>query len=95
MLWWKSLLSWALVAGLALGTVGLIGLAPARVRAAAPPAERHPEMHEALRHLREAKASLEKGAHDFAGHRVAAVTATDNAIKEVEAALESDKDPAK
>jgi len=53
--------------------------------------ERHPEIHRALRKLRAAKEDLEKAAHDYAGHRVAAIQAIDQGIKELEAALQSDK----
>jgi hypothetical protein len=53
--------------------------------------ERHPEMVSALQELRAAKRDLEHGAHDFKGHRVAALQHTDAAISEVLAALESDR----
>jgi hypothetical protein len=54
--------------------------------------ERHPEMHEAMRALRHAKETLNKdAAHDFAGHRVKAIEHIDQAIKEIEEGLQSDK----
>ena len=53
--------------------------------------ERHPEINKALRKLRAAKEDLEKAAHDFGGHRVAAIQAIDQAIRELEAALQFDK----
>jgi hypothetical protein len=53
--------------------------------------EHHPEIHKAMRKLRGAKADLEKAAHDYAGHRVAAIKLIDQALEELRAALESDK----
>jgi hypothetical protein len=49
--------------------------------------EHHPEMHMAMHHLREAKVELERSAHDFAGHRVAALNSAESAIHEVSEAL--------
>jgi hypothetical protein len=59
---------------------------------AAAPAERHPEIREALEALRRAKAHMEHAAHDFGGHRVEAIEATDRAIKQLEICLKYDKD---
>ncbi|MBF0503944.1 MAG: hypothetical protein HQL14_02460 [Candidatus Omnitrophica bacterium] len=59
--------------------------------AAAAHHERHPEMHAALRKLKGAKSDLEKAAHDYAGHRVKAIAAIDEAIREIKEGLESDK----
>ncbi len=59
---------------------------------AATPAERHPEIREALESLRRAKAHMEHAAHDFGGHRVEAVEATNQAIKQLELCLKFDKD---
>jgi hypothetical protein len=53
--------------------------------------EHHPEIHKAMRKLRGAKADLEKAAHDYAGHRVAAINLINQALEELKAALESDK----
>jgi hypothetical protein len=53
--------------------------------------ERHPHIHHALRELREAKKELETAAHDFGGHRVDAIQAIDEAIKQLELALKFDK----
>jgi uncharacterized membrane-anchored protein YhcB (DUF1043 family) len=55
-------------------------------------AERHPEIHAAQRDLREAKAHLERAAHDFGGHRVKAIEHINAALEELEAALQADKD---
>jgi hypothetical protein len=59
---------------------------------AAAPAERHPEIREALESLRRAKEHMEHAAHDFGGHRVEAIEATDRAIKQLELCLKYDKD---
>lgn len=60
--------------------------------AAATPAEPHPEIREALGALRHAKEHMEHAAHDFGGHRVEALRATDEAIKQLEVCLKFDKD---
>ena len=51
---------------------------------AAPAFEPHPEIRAALEGLRSAKRHLEAGAHDFHGHRVAALKHVDEAIAEAE-----------
>jgi hypothetical protein len=56
------------------------------------PAERHPEIREAIAALRRAKQHMEHAAHDFGGHRVEAIRATDEAIHQLEEALKYDKD---
>jgi hypothetical protein len=74
--------------------------APAAVPAAAPqpaaaPAalpEPHPEIREALGAMRRAKEHMEHAAHDFGGHRVEAIQATDAAIRQLELCLKFDKD---
>jgi hypothetical protein len=53
--------------------------------------ERHPHIRGAIRELREAKHELETAAHDFGGHRKEAIEAVDNAIKQLQEALEYDK----
>ncbi len=60
--------------------------------AAAAPAEPHPQIREALEALRRAKAHMEHAAHDFGGHRVDALKATDEAIRQLELCLKFDKD---
>ena len=57
----------------------------------APLPEPHPEIREALGSLRRAKDHLEHAAHDFGGHRVEAVKATDEAIRQLEICLKFDK----
>jgi len=58
----------------------------------ATPAEPHPEIREALGALRRAKEHVEHAAHDFGGHRVEAIEATNQAIKQLELCLKYDKD---
>jgi hypothetical protein len=60
--------------------------------ATATPAEPHPEIREALQSLRRAKGHLEHAAHDFGGHRVEAIEATNRAIEQLELCLKFDKD---
>jgi len=50
----------------------------------APAYEPHPQIRAALEALRTAKHHLEEGAHDFHGHRVAALKHVDEAIAEAE-----------
>ncbi len=54
-------------------------------------AEQHPHIRTALRELREAKKELQTASHDFGGHRKEAIEAVDNAIKQLQEALEYDK----
>ena len=62
---------------------------PAAAPAALP--EPHPEIREALQALRGAKQHMEHAAHDFGGHRVEALKATDEAIRQLEVCLKFDK----
>jgi hypothetical protein len=76
-----------LLGGLGLGTLAWnAGQADAK-----PKKERHPWIHRALKDLRAARADLRRGAHDFGGHRVKALKATQVAIDECKAALKFDK----
>jgi hypothetical protein len=49
--------------------------------------EKHPQIHDAIASLRNAKAHLEHASHDFGGHRVEAIRATDEAIRQLEICL--------
>jgi hypothetical protein len=60
--------------------------------APATPPEPHPEIREALGSMRRAKDHMEHAAHDFGGHRVEAIRATDAAIRQLEMCLKFDKD---
>ena len=59
---------------------------------ATPAAEPHPQIKEALGALRRAKEHMEHAAHDFGGHRVEAIEATNKAIEQLEICLKYDKD---
>jgi hypothetical protein len=59
---------------------------------ATPAAEPHPEIREAIAALRRAKDHMEHAAHDFGGHRVDALRATDAAIHQLEECLKYDRD---
>jgi hypothetical protein len=52
--------------------------------------ERHPEIRQAIHKLRAAKEDLEKATRDYAGHRVKAIQAIDQALEELKQALASD-----
>ena len=54
--------------------------------------ERHPVIYKAQKQLRNAKETLEHGAHDFGGHRVKAIEHIDAALDELHTALDFDKD---
>jgi hypothetical protein len=53
--------------------------------------EQHPHIRAALHELREARRELETAAHDFGGHRKEAIEAVDNAIRQLQQALQYDK----
>lgn len=81
-------------------SLGLVTLSPMVAMAASPApapvqehkgAEQHPHIRAALRELREARKELETGAHDFGGHKQEAIEAVDNAIKQLQQALQYDK----
>lgn len=70
----------------------MLALAFPAMAPASPAPERHPEIHEAIASLRRAKEHLEHAAHDFGGHRVEAIRATDEAIHQLEVCLQYDRD---
>ena len=53
--------------------------------------ERHPKIRQAIKALEAAKEDLEDASHDFGGHRVEALEAVNNALKQLHEALEADK----
>jgi hypothetical protein len=53
--------------------------------------EPHPRIRAAIKALHAAKAELQAAAHDFHGHRVDAVKAIDDAIAQLNIALQNDK----
>jgi hypothetical protein len=64
---------------------------PANAPASSAP-ERHPEIREAIGALRNAKAHLQSAAHDFGGQRAEAIRATDEAIHQLEACMQYDRE---
>ena len=79
--------------------LGLMSATPAMMTASAPlpnqekkeKNERHPHIRAAIHELEEAKKELQTAAHDFGGHRVEAIEAIDNALKQLRQALQYDK----
>jgi hypothetical protein len=65
--------------------------APAPVQDEHKGGERHPHIRAAIRELREARRELETADHDFGGHKKEAIEAVDNAIKQLQQALQYDK----
>jgi hypothetical protein len=65
--------------------------APVVVAATALAAEPHPKIRAAIGALKAAKAELQAAAHDFKGHRVDAIQAIDQAIAQLNLALQSDR----
>jgi len=53
--------------------------------------ERHPHIRGAIKELQEAKRELQTASHDFGGHREDAVKAVDEAIHQLQLALQYDK----
>jgi hypothetical protein len=70
----------------------IIAAASHSATTAADPREPHPQIREAIAALRRAKEHMEHAAHDFGGHRVEALRATDEAIHQLEECLKFDKD---
>ena len=62
---------------------------PAAAPAALP--EPHPEIREAIASLRRAKDHLEHAAHDFGWHRVEAIKAIDESLRQLQDCLKYDK----
>lgn len=74
--------------GLLLGSLSIGAFAKGN---AATPIEKHPKIRQAINALEAARGDLQKAAHDFCGHRAEALEASDNAIKQLRLALESDQ----
>lgn len=53
--------------------------------------ERHSHIRDAIRELQEAKKELQTAAHDFGGHRADALRSVDEAIHQLQLALQYDK----
>jgi hypothetical protein len=65
--------------------------AAANPKPAAAAAEPHPEIRSAIASLREARGNLDHAAHDFGGHRVAAIKHIDAALEELRICLKYDQ----
>lgn len=53
--------------------------------------ERHPEIRKAIEQLKRAQEDMRHAAHDFGGHREAALRACDEAINQLQLALQYDR----
>jgi len=53
--------------------------------------EHHPHIRGAIHELQEARKELQTAAHDFGGHRVDALRSVDEAIHQLQLALQYDK----
>ncbi len=54
-------------------------------------AENHPKINQAINALQNARTDLQNAAHDYCGHRVQALDATNDAIRHLQQALASDR----
>jgi len=72
------------VLGIALGMVLSAG---AFMLSGQPERAWHPRIAAAIEALRDARAYMEGAPHDFGGHKVAAIRATDEAIRQLDFAL--------
>ena len=80
---------WRFAPWVALMILGVAGTA--RLANTAPPPEHHPHIRAAIGELREAREELRTAAHDFCGHRKEAVEKTDQALHQLEMAVECDR----
>ena len=71
---------------IALLIIGAISL-PKMARTQPPP-EPHPHIRVAIRELRETRRDLETAAHDFCGHKRDAIREVDEAIRQLQLALD-------
>jgi len=77
---------------LAIGTLAVAGVASMSFYAGSiSAAERHPAINAAVDALVKARSDLQHAAHDFGGHRVKAIRATDAAIEQLKICLRYDK----
>jgi uncharacterized protein (UPF0305 family) len=53
--------------------------------------DRHPAIRQAISALERARREMQEAAHDFCGHKAEALEATDNALRQLRLALESDR----
>jgi hypothetical protein len=84
----RKLWAGVVLSGLTLGGLGVWTFSPAE---GMEKNERHPHIHRALGKLRAARKDLQTAAHDYGGHRVAAIKDIDRAIAQLEKALKYDQ----
>jgi len=61
------------------------------VPATPPPVPDHPQIHDAIAALRNAKSHLESAKHDYGGHRGAAISSINSALEQLEICLKYEK----
>jgi len=77
---------------LAIGTLAMAGVASLSFYAGTASAgERHPAINAAIDALSKARFDLQHAGHDFGGHRVKAIEATDAALEQLKICLKYDK----
>ena len=76
-----NMLPW--IALLVIGAISLPKMARTQ-----PPPERHAHMRVAIRELRETRRDLEAARHDFCGHKREAIHQVDEAIRQLQLALD-------
>ena len=76
-----------IISGLAIAATVWLAVPPATAQVR----ERHPKIHAAIAALEAAKTEMQEAAHDYGGHRVAAIASCDEAIKQLQLALDYDK----
>jgi len=76
---------------LASATLAGLGLAFVAENAEAQAREEHPKIRQAIRALEAAKDDMQHAEHDFGGHRVDAIRASDEAIRQLQLALNYDR----
>lgn len=91
----------AAVVGIGAAALGVASVKPATAQGARPlprvmrranrHTERHPEIRAALMNLNQAKANLQRAAHDYGGHREKALDHVQQAINECSQALRDDR----
>ena len=69
----------------------VVGLISTSQPANTEPQERHPRIRAAIDTLRDANEYMRSAAHDFCGHKVAAMKETDAAIRQLQLALACDR----
>ena len=81
----------ALTLALGLMTPAILAAPTAKPAPAPVAAEPHPHIRAAIHELQEARTELQTANHDFGGHRAEAIEAVNNALKQLQQALQYDK----